>query len=855
MKIFLNILFAFILFSFSLSVSGNSTFYLTENKGQVCDDNFRSLPDVIFTGNSKGINLFITNNGITYQFKRRLGENKGVYPGVGQEKVEKGSVFFQRDEIEFRLLNSNLSPQIFMEEPEQAVNNYYLPQCPNGVLGVKSFKKVIIANVYPYIDWVIYYNEKGFNHDFIVHPGGNPDDIQFVYKNSSGLTVLPDGRLRIDSRLGVLEESAPYSYQENGAAIGNSFVIRKNVVSFKLQAYAHDKDIIIDPGVVWSTYFGGTDSEYGNADSDLHGNVFLFGTTESVGLGTGVFQDSLSGGQDAYVSKFDANGNRLWTTYFGGRATEQDISGSTDPAGNIYLCMLTASDSLAYNGFQMDPGIFVINFVNLLVKFSDSGQRLWATYYGQPEAYAVFCKTDLSGNIYMTSYTQWNNGYTTPNSFQEFLSGGTDIYLVKFDSSGSRLWATFFGGSETEGVSGITTDRYNNVYLSGDAGSSGLAYHGFRDSIINSHDLLLVKFDSAGSRIWSTYYGGTFYDISVGCIVDSTCNVYLAGVASSTDQIAYNGFQNSFHGLGSVDRDGFLVKFDSTCQRMWGTYYGGFDWDGIYSCSVDLEQNVIVCGETYSDSIFGYHGLRDTLFSGPPDHDAFLASFSPDGRRNWSTYFGGELREFGASCFTDPSGNIYLAGGTMSQAGIAQNGYQNTYAGMGDAFLVKFNCPGSNSPVIQGETAPDIFSTYIYSTDTTGVLAYDWEIVGGEILSGQGTDSVQVHWDLIGTAEITVYTMYSPGCYENTSLSLLVNNIQSVQTKLFSAFPNPFTDQLHIEGENIGMIQLTDVCGRLVVGKKDSKELNTANIQPGIYFLSVFNLKGESLGVLKVCRD
>ena len=54
----------------------------------------------------------------------------------------------------------------------------------------------------------------------------------------------------------------------------------------------------------------------------------------------------------------------------------------------------------------------------------------------------------------------------------------------------------------------------------------------------------------------------------------------------------------------------------------------GFDWDGIYSCSVDLEQNVIVCGDTYSDSIFGYHGLQDTLFSSPPDHDTFLASFS-----------------------------------------------------------------------------------------------------------------------------------------------------------------------------------------------------------------------------------
>ena len=91
-------------------------------------------------------------------------------------------------------------------------------------------------------------------------------------------------------------------------------------MSFKLQAYAHDKDIIIDPGLCGRLTSGGTDSEYGKTDSDLHGNVFLFGTTESVGLGTGVFQDSLGGGQDAYVSKFDANGKQIVDNVFWSRS-------------------------------------------------------------------------------------------------------------------------------------------------------------------------------------------------------------------------------------------------------------------------------------------------------------------------------------------------------------------------------------------------------------------------------------------------------------------------------------------------------------------------------------------------------
>ena len=87
-----------------------------------------------------------------------------------------------------------------------------------------------------------------------------------------------------------------------------------------------------------------------------------------------------------------------------------------------------------------------------------------------------------------------------------------------------------------------------------------------------SSDAFLVKFNSSGVRQWGTYYGGTGYDYSFSCATDASGNIYLSGYTRSTSGIATTGAHQTTLGRGY---DAFLVKFNSSGVRQWGTYYGG----------------------------------------------------------------------------------------------------------------------------------------------------------------------------------------------------------------------------------------------------------------------------------------
>ena len=117
----------------------------------------------------------------------------------------------------------------------------------------------------------------------------------------------------------------------------------------------------------------------------------------------------------------------------------------------------------------------------------------------------------------------------------------------------TRLWATYYGGSGNDNAYGVATDASGNVYMAGQTdGASGIASGGFQNTFGGAADAFLVKFDAAGNRLWATYYGGTGSDGGYAVTTDASGNVYLGGYTSSTSGIASGGFQNSF-GTGDAD--------------------------------------------------------------------------------------------------------------------------------------------------------------------------------------------------------------------------------------------------------------------------------------------------------------
>ncbi len=384
--------------------------------------------------------------------------------------------------------------------------------------------------------------------------------------------------------------------------------------------------------------------------------------------------------------------NRLWATYHGGTLEDNGRSIITDDSGNVYLSGYTESTSgISSGGFQNTYGGG--SHDAFLAKFDSLGNRLWATYYGGTgDDYGLCVTTDNLNNVYLSGQTSSNNGIAS-GGFQNTYGNNTDAFLVKFNSSGSRIWATYYGGIGSDYGTMISTDSSANVYLTGNTNSiSNIASGGFQNFYVGGRDALLVKFDSNGNRIWATYYGGSDDDYGNCITSDVSGNLYLSGYTSSNIGIASGGFQNTYGG-GTLFGDAYLVKFDSLGNRLWATYYGGTEDDLNWGVSSDVSGNVYLSGYTESASGIAAGGFQNAFGGGT--YDGFLVKFNSSGSRIWATYYGGADNDYGDIVISDNSGNVYLSGQTSSTTGIASGGFQNTFGGLSDAYVVRFDSSGN----------------------------------------------------------------------------------------------------------------------------------------------------------------
>ena len=688
--------------------SAKSSVSFTENKGQISDQNYNPRPDVLFSGEANGLQFHIRKDGVSYQTSRvdswkQQDENlpEGMREEGKTDSVPDQMTIYRTD---INWLGFNKDYTIESGEAKAGFNNYYLPSCPEGAMNVKSYTDVTFKNLYAGID-VKWYEKNGeLEYDFILAPNADYTKISWEIKGADKISIGENGQLIIETPLGNIEEQAPIAFQGE-TMVEATWKIDGNNISFQLGSYNENEVLIIDPVVrQWGTYYGGTGQDYGlSCATDTSGNIYLAGITRSTsGIATtGAHQTNHGGYRDAFLVKFNSSGVRQWGTYYGGTREEYGNSCATDASGNIYLSGFTSSTSgMATTGAHLAT-FGGGDWDAFLVKFNSSGVRQWGTYYGGTAGEAAYhCATDASGNVYLTGEAKSTTGVATTGAHQTSKGSLEDAFLVKFNSSGVRQWGTYYGGSGNDYGHSCATDASGNVYLAGDARNSttGIATTGAHKTTRGGvRDAFLVKFNSSGVRQWGTFYGGTGDDKGRSCATDASGNIYLSGYTRSTSGIATTGaHQTTF---GGATEDAFLVKFNSSGVRQWGTYYGGTSNEIGYSCATDASGNIYLSGYTRSTSGIATTGAHQTTYGGGLN-DAFLVKFNSSGVRQWGTYYGGTGNDFGWSCATDTSGNIYLSGQTPSTSGIATTGaYQTTFGGATeDAFLVKFDaCPATYS--------------------------------------------------------------------------------------------------------------------------------------------------------------
>ena len=301
---------------------------------------------------------------------------------------------------------------------------------------------------------------------------------------------------------------------------------------------------------VWSTYMGGTAIDYGSGIAvDSAGSVLITGQSALSGTWVvGGADTSFNGGlYDAFAAKLTSTGQRSWITYIGGDDDDHGQNIAVLSTGVAYVSGYTDSAGWTSGGYDtiLDGGedAFVVKLA------LSNGATTWSTYLGgsgnDDNAYGI--AVDASGNAYVTGYTD-SNDWVSGGFDTSFNGNPYDAFVAKLASDGSHTWSTYVGGSADDRGEGIALNSNGDIFATGFTNSSGWVSGGFDTSYNGgTDDAYVVKLNSSGSHLWSSYLGGSTYDVGNEIATIGSSAIVVIGNTNSANWVS-GGFDASFGG-------------------------------------------------------------------------------------------------------------------------------------------------------------------------------------------------------------------------------------------------------------------------------------------------------------------
>ena len=303
--------------------------------------------------------------------------------------------------------------------------------------------------------------------------------------------------------------------------------------------------------IVFSRYLGGAgwDAAY-SAVVDVSGSVYVTGETGSSNFPVAAcFKCSNAGGTDAFVTKINASGSVVYSTYLGGSGDDIARAIAVDPDGAAWITGQTTSLNYPVSGaFQATNAGGQDAFVTHLSP--DGATVLYSSYFGGRGGTAGFPEqshaiaVDSSGAVWIVGATS-SPDFPTLRAWNATLRGGGDAFVVKLDHWGGVIFSTFLGGSSSDTANGVAVDADGNGYVTGETLSTDFP---LTDAVQTSRsgewDAFLTVFNSTGTAVsLSTYFGGSGSESSAAVTVDSKRRVHIAGNTLSTSIPLVNPFQ------------------------------------------------------------------------------------------------------------------------------------------------------------------------------------------------------------------------------------------------------------------------------------------------------------------------
>jgi uncharacterized repeat protein (TIGR01451 family) len=764
-------------------------------------------PRAKFVTRGSGYSLFLGSEGAILSLVSR-DSSRNSSPDSGKHGVPATRV----ESVQMRLAGASGNATMAGADLLPGKSNYFLGNDPaKWRSGVPQFAKVRYENIYPGINLVFYGNQGRLEYDFQVAPGADPAQAELEFNGAKHLE-LKDGALVIRSESGSVQLEAPRVYQEIAGReqpVEGSFVLRGGKrAGFAIGAYDHSRELVIDPILTFSSYFGGSGDEHATSVAvDGSFNIYLTGSTTSPNLpGATTFPTTLVPGvtQNIYIAKIQPPLGSLtavleYVTYLGGDGTDSPAGISVDGRGDAFVAGTTSSD----------------NFPTIST----------TAYQSVPETGSA---------------------------------GTTHVFVTEllYDAS-SLVYSSYLSGNGTDAASGTTIDASGFIYVTGTTTSTdvssatdqfpasnlpqGLPYQ----SISRAPGLaqfFVTKINTNAPReqsiAYSTYFGGGSFATTApvvtggGIAVDTTGNVYFTGTTnytytgcsgcSNSDFPILNAYQPCLDqappsvivtppqctNTGSLS-DAFVAKLNPNAsqgqQLIWSTYVGGSGTDLGTGVGLDTgAANVYLIGTTNSTDIGSSAITLNTSApfqacldqpgvaagacvppAGPPcavfvppagpPCDAFVARLNNvtnssntvpvNVTLNYFSYLGGGGDEAGLAITVDSGAGAVMTGWTQSGGSSpfpvfpASNPIQSTLNGTQDAFIARLDTTTS-----AGQTTTGSWASYFGGSGIDEGTGVTLDVNQNAYFAGDtNSTDLQVQKQLVTSAAVNTVSGYNGG--------------------------------------------------------------------------------------------
>ncbi len=748
--------------------------------------------------------------------------------------------------------------------------NYYYAHCPEGVTLTPTYNRVVYPQLYENADLHIKGNNAWMKFEFVIHPGGDPEDILMTFEGADNVQVIQQlGLLVVTSSIGTYVFPKPKA-------------LKIDTVSGAVElGWQPDWDLSVEGDTVRFTNIG----RYNPAE----GLVFTLG-------------------EEPFATEpSDCD----WSTYHGGGGNDNGRDVTTDDSGNVYFCGSTTTD-----GFPNVSGSIWSVFRGIedafINKFDVDGAPKWGTYYGGQETdFANALALNSTGDVYVVGYTRSMNLIVFPDNTN--LSGPDDGFVMRLSNDGSELiHARYFGstGSNTGDMArDIAIDENDNAYFVGvmpgffDSVSKTGAYNQTGTTATSSYpDAYIAELNSSNEVIWATYFGGNgpdnFSSVAIGednsvLVSGSTLSINAASLDMGStpcnvpDSPIYfpdcnpggGAYHSTYNGTGA-DEDAIIVQFDQNSALEWSTYFGGEGNETAYS-GISVLKNAVAVNPNDPSIVYLVGGTGDlegfpTMGSDPEYYQtesilgrrAFIAKFN-EKAQEWTTVFGGGTFTDAFDVAVSSNNCVYMVGHTNA------SDYASNTCDVPDSETDEFAKCEAADVYFQPHYGGGARDGYIAAFNSVNHLIWSTYYGGNsfdEIDAVNFNGSEQRIYITGNTGSTSAFPRLDPetGNYQLNTNSGGVNNkdtylarfcvstltnvqeINSTQPKLdIIAYPNPTNESVNIQitlesQERNFTLNMFNVAGMLVYESQENAKSGTSiftvdvsQFSSGLYFIGV----------------